>query len=243
MTTTQTALMPVDPAISPAQASRVLTIRANLLPDEIKAGRNARRTRSGLILAVIVVVAGMAGWYFYAVQQLNTADENLSTASAQVIKAQNDKKAYTQVVTVIGDRDTLTDEMKTLLANDLPWSTMMDTVRSNAEAAEVTVDELGATVLTDSAAAATATTAGATGQAAASTRVVATLTIAGKGPTKKEVAAYIDRLANLKGVADPYVTSIGTNETGDVSYAITAKITSAALCGRFTTPCSGSGGN
>ena len=61
-TPTTTALMPIDPAVSPQRVARILPIRANLLPSEITAGRNARRTRFALIGAVLVVVVVLARW-------------------------------------------------------------------------------------------------------------------------------------------------------------------------------------
>ena len=238
MTTTRTALLPIDPAVSPAQASRVLPIRANLLPEEITAGRNARRTRMALIAAVIAVVAVLAGWYVYAVQQFDAAQENLDTASRQVQRAQNDKKQYAAVVKIISNRDDVTADLKKVMANDLPWAKYTNVLRTNAAIADVTVDEVAATML-DNAAGAGAAAPAATGGAA---RTVATVSITGTAPDKVRIAAFPDRLADLDGYADPYLTSAGQQDQ-TWSYAITATITSDALCGRFTTSCDKAGGN
>ena len=53
---------------------------------------------------------------------------------------------------------------------------------------------------------------------------------------------FIDNLATLEGITDPYLTT-ATDGSGGVSYALSLKITSAALCGRFTTACDETGGN
>ncbi|GAB2598071.1 hypothetical protein Aab01nite_73880 [Paractinoplanes abujensis] len=238
MTTTQTSLMPVDPAVSPAQASRVLAIRANLLPDEITAGRNARRTRSLLIATVLAVIAGLGGWYVYAVQNLDSATENLTSATDSVAKAQNDKKKYAGVTGIISDRDQVKADLKTLMANDLPWAKTTDTLRSTAAAANVTVKDMGANVVLDAAAPA------ADGKAAAATeRTVAMINLTGQAPDKTDVAVFVDKLAGLKGFADPYVTSVSKNGEEKWDYALSVKVTSAALCGRFTTACAATGGN
>ena len=231
MTTTQTTLMPVDPAISPAQASRVLTIRANLLPDEIKAGRNARRTRGALIVAVVVVIAVLAGWYFIAFQALNTAQDNLDTATDQVRQAQAQKAKYGTVTKTIANRDTVAGDIKSLMATDLPWATYTDAIRGNATAAGVTVNQMSTTGVPD------------TGTAAAgAVRTVASMTLTGKAPDKPHIATFLDKLATMKGFSDPYMSTASESD-GIWNYAITIKITSDALCGRFTEACPTTGGN
>ncbi|MGK5681051.1 hypothetical protein [Actinoplanes sp. URMC 104] len=240
---TPTALMPIDPAVSPAQVSRVLPIRANLLPGEILAGRNARRTRIALIGAVVIVVAVLAAWYLFAVQSLSGANENLATASDAVQRAQNDKKAYRDVVTVIKDRDTATADLKTLMADDLPWAKTLDTVRDNAKATDVTIDNIGGTLQQAGAPGAAAPAAAGSGTSTTDKdRTVGTLTVTGHAPDKKHIATFIDKLATLEGITDPYLTT-ATNGTNGVSYALSLDITSAALCGRFTTACDRTGGN
>ena len=232
MTTTQTALMPVDPAVSPAQASRVLSIRANLLPDEIRAGRSARRTRFLLIGAVLAVIAVMAGWYLYAVQQVDTANKNLSRAAGQVKRVQDEKEKHSGVTDTINDVKTVEQDLKTLLATDLPWATNMDDLRDDAVAADVQIGTISGALSEAPAGAATAATpAGA----------VATLSIAGTASDRKHVAAFLDKLATHPGFTDPYLTTT-TLESKRVTYTLSFKLTSAALCGRFTTACK-TGGN
>jgi len=234
MTTTQTTLMPVDPAVSPARATRILPIRANLLPDEIRAGRNARRTKIALIGTLIAVVAVLAGWYLYAVSQVSTANDNLTIATDQVRRAQNDKKKYAGAQGIIDDRDAVKADLKTLLADDLPWATNLDKLRADAKATGVTINAIAGTVRTDPDAAKVT---------AAKTQPVATIVITGTAPDKKHVAAYLDRLATLPGFTDPYLNTSAQADGGGVTYALTAKITSVARCGRFTTACGGTGGN
>ncbi|MCO8272926.1 PilN domain-containing protein [Actinoplanes sp. TRM 88003] len=233
MTTTQTALMPVDPAVSPAQAARILTIRANLLPEEIRAGRSARRTRFALIGAVVAVIAGLGGWYAYAVHQVDTAHDNLTMATDQVRRVQNEKKKYSGVTATINDVKTVQNDLKSLLATDLPWATTMDRLRSDAKATDVVIDGLSGT-MADGAATTPAT--GATSAA------VATFSITGTAPDKKHVAEYLDRLATMPGFTDPYLVTTAQEDTTKVTYSLTVKVTSAALCGRFTTACK-TGGN
>ncbi|MDY7085638.1 MAG: hypothetical protein SYR96_11070, partial [Actinomycetota bacterium] len=143
---TQTSLLPVDPAVSPAQANRILTIRANLLPEEITAGRSARRTRGALIVALVLVLAALGGWYYYAQRQLDTANSNRDSASEQVMRAQSEKRRYSEVTKIINDRDTLKADLKALMADDLPWATYTNKLRANAAAAGVTIAEISGNV-------------------------------------------------------------------------------------------------
>ena len=226
-TPTTTALMPIDPAVSPQHIARVLPIRANLLPSEITAGRNARRTRIGLIGAVVVVVAGLALWYVYAVQHKNTAIENLSVATRQVDLAQERKASHAPLTKIMNEQEAITTQLKTLLADDLPWATTLDTVRATGTDTDVEVTEIVGTLATE--------------QAGAAGGPVATLAITGTGPDKKTVALFVERLAKVPGVTDPYLTTATQNDDG-VQFALTAEITDAALCGRFTTACK-TGGN
>jgi hypothetical protein len=67
------------------------------------------------------------------------------------------------------------------------------------------------------------------------------VTLTGKAPSKPALATFIDKLSTLKGFSNPYITNASKTENR-WDYAINVKITSAALCGRFTTPCSPTGG-
>ena len=229
MTTTPTALMPIDPAVSPARVSRLLPIRANLLPEEIRAGRHARRTKIVLIVAVIVVLAALTGWYVYAVKHVKAANANLATASKHVRETADRKDDFSGVQQIIDDRNAVTADLKTLMAADLPWAATMDGVRVDANATDVVITAIAGTLLEDDG---TARTAGSP---------VATLSITGSAPDKKHVAAFLDKLADHDGVTDPYLTTASGG--GGVTYAFTAKLTPAALCGRFTKPCPRTGGN
>ena len=226
-TPTTTALLPIDPAVSPQQIARVLPIRANLLPTEITAGRRARRVRIALIGAVLAVVVVMGLWYFYAVQQKATATENLEVANDQVRRAQQSKAKHTELTRIINEQEAITKELKTLLANDLPWAKTLDTVRSTGTAAGVTVTEIVGTISVPQ--------NGSAGDA------VVTLSVTGSGSDKKTVALFVERLAEVKGMTDPYLSTATQNED-KVDFALTVELTPEAFCGRFTTACK-TGGN
>jgi hypothetical protein len=221
--TQQTVLMPIDPAVSPQQISRILPIRANLLPTEIMANRNSRRIRAGLIGTVIVVVVAMGGWFVSAVATKSEADANLATVTDQVRAAQARKLQHREITDLVTARDTISEQLATLLASDLPWATTQDKVRSTGTTAGLSVNAITGSLLTEK-------------NAAAASGIVATLIITGTAPDKKTIANYTDALAKLTGFANPYLTTATQTEDG-VSFTVTASLTKDAQCGRFTTPC------
>jgi len=93
MSTSTTALLPLDPAISPEQVNRILPIRTNLLPEEITAHRNARRTRVVLAGLVVLVALLTGGWYVQADKQRDQAGARLATVTGKVDKLRKDTRA------------------------------------------------------------------------------------------------------------------------------------------------------
>ena len=98
-----TALLPLNPAVSPQQVARILPIRANLLPQEITAGRSARRMRVFVIVAVVIVVVGVGAWYADAYRSEKQAIRDRDKVTAQVDDARNAQNTdeYRQVTTVL----------------------------------------------------------------------------------------------------------------------------------------------
>lgn len=233
----QTTLMPLDPAGAPLVALRVPAIRANLLPEEITAGRNARRIRDVLIVAVVLVIAALGGWYYLAAVDRNEAADNLDAMTQQVDKtrAETKRQEYTKVTQVIEEQETIKNELNVTMANDLPWSTVLGKVR-NSGVNGITVTSANGSLL-DKNTAASAANAG-----AGAKQTVATLTILGNGKDKKTIAAYLDALAKIDGVAHVYLTTAGSQDDANSgskakgwTFSITANLTSELLCSRFTT--------
>ncbi|MEU8814899.1 hypothetical protein [Actinoplanes sp. NPDC048796] len=224
MATSTTTLMPIDPAVSPEQAARILPIRANLLPGELMAGRNARRTRFLLIGAVILVIGVLVAWYAYAHQQHDEAQSNLDTANEMVLQATGSKKKFAKVTGLMNDQTRVQGELKSLLASDTPWTTDFGYIRADATAAGVTLTELSGALSESSADSATPT--------------VGTITVSGSGPEKRNIASFIEKLADRDELTRPYASSV-SYDTSDKNFkfALTVDLTAQALCGRFTTTC------
>ena len=233
-----TTLMPLDPALSPQHVSRVLTISANLLPGEVVAARRARRTRSWVLAMVASVLVALGGWYAQADQQLRTATSELDSATAEAGTLQRKQSDYSEVVNVQAETGTIAKQLSVLLATDLPWATLIDTLRNTGSDAGVTLDGLSASLTTGS-----GTSGSGALPSSSGAPTIGTVTVTGSAPDKPSVARYVDALATLSNVANPYLTSVAEATGGDVQYRLTVDITAQAQCGRFTTKCKTSGGN
>lgn len=232
-----TALLPLNPAVSPQQVARVLSIRANLLPREITAGRTARRMRVVVIAAAAIVVVGVGAWYADAYHDEKQAIRDRDTVTAQVdaARALQNTDAYRQVTITIQANKAYDAQLKTLMANDLPWSVVLDDLRSTAAARQVTISSIAATAAEKQSSSAGSLPSSSTAHTAF------TLSISGTAKDKQTVASFITALATVPGVANPFLTT--AQDKPPISFTINVDVTSAALCGRFSTTTCKTGGN
>jgi hypothetical protein len=234
-----TTLMPLDPALNPQRVVRVLNISADLLPEEIVAARRARRSRAWVVVALPVIVAMLGGWYVYADRAVHSANDDLSAVTGQATTLQKSQTRYQQVVDVQNETTTISQELKALLANDVPWANVFDTLRSTGSASGVQVRGINA-ILTK----ATGATAIQTLPSTSGAATIGTVTITGSAPDKPSVAKYVDALGKLTEVANPYLTNAAKSDSNGAKawqFSITVDITSTTLCGRFTTKCTSGG--
>jgi hypothetical protein len=64
-------------------------------------------------------------------------------------------------------------------------------------------------------------------------KTVGKIDISGTAPSKPLVAAYVDALAKVAHLADPYLTAVNT-DAGRLRFTLRVAITDKALGGRFT---------
>jgi hypothetical protein len=233
-----TTLVPIDPAMSPQRVTRILNISASLLPEETIAKRRARRARLW-VAAVVLVVAGLCGaWFTVAAQQTQAAEEELEVAAATVRTLQADQRKYYGSVQVKNQITTLTGQLEALMKNDLDWAALLNTLRTTGTGSRIQVEGVNGRL--NGADGGEASPAGALPSTNTATSI-GSLVVTGSAPDKKAVAGYVDALAKQTVVANPYVTSVATDEDG-VTFSLTVDITQAALCGRFTDECKPTGG-
>jgi hypothetical protein len=174
----------------------------------------------------------------YARHQVQLADDELTGITTEATTLQRSQTRYTEVVTVQNQTKTIAAQLSSLLAHDLPWSTLMKTLRDTGTQSGVTVLGVIGTLDTDTTGEATAT---GTLPSTSKSDTIGMLTITGTGPDKPSIAGYVDALGRLTRLANPYLTN-ASQTTDEVTFSITVDITAQALCGRFTTKCTTTGG-
>ena len=233
-----TTLKPLDPATTPQHALRLLPIAAKLLPPEILAARRARVVRSRVIAGLVAVAILLGGYYAFALYQVQEARESYDAAVAEQAALTAQQKDYNEVVQTQAQSTAISARLKTLLADDMRWAGLLGNLRGAAATAGITVTGVSGSLPNAEGGA----NAGANGQTAlpgASTaKVVGTMTITGTGTSKDAVAKYIDELAKIDKFANPYLTSV-TTEEGKVQFSAQLDITKQALGGRFTATTNG----
>jgi type IV pilus assembly protein PilN len=225
-----TTLMPLDPALSPQRVNRILTISADLLPDEIVISRRARRSRSVVVVAVGLVVVLLGSWFFWAEHDVHSANDDLSQVTAQYTTLQKSQAKYQEVVDVQNETSTISRQLKTLMGEDLPWASLLDTLRV------IVLGVSGSLSDKTSGSAAVGTLPHANGVS-----TIGAITITGTAPDKPSIAKYVDALNKLSQVANPYLTNATKGEK-NWQFNIQTEISSSTRCGRFTTKCK-AGGN
>ncbi|GIF41022.1 PilN domain-containing protein [Actinoplanes xinjiangensis] len=229
---TTTALMPVDPSVSPQQAARILTIRADLLPPEIRDGRRSRRIRSLIVFVVLLVVAAVGAWYWQTTVAKETADQDYEATFQDLTDTRAAQKTdeFRALVEYQDGGETLKTELTAVLADDLSWTNLINLIREEARKEKVTLTELNASL------------AEKTEGAQDTSGVIGTLNISGTAKDKRVIADFVNKLGSLQHVTNPFVTNANKDKTlNHYSFTATVAVTYKALCGRFTTKCPSGG--
>jgi hypothetical protein len=188
-------------------------------------------------VVVLLVAALCAAWFAVAHQQTQAAERDLEASTVTVADLKREQDEYSDTVRLKTRTETLERQLKAVMANDLDWNALLDTVRFTGIPSDITVKGVNGR-LND---ADGASTPGSNPLPSTSTTPpIGSLVVTGTAPDKRAVASYVDALAKETTVANPYVTSVvSEEESGDVTFSLRADITQAALCGRFTTQCTG----
>lgn len=241
-----TDMYPAEPGFTtqmPAQQDplRLVRISANLLPDEITDGRRTRRTRTAVVGGLGAVVLLLAGWYGSTFVSAGSAEDELLASEQAVSAAQSQQGKYRDLTETKTNLNAAKTQLGTLMASDTQWQKLISDIRGAAPAG-TKIGTFSASVSGDSAA-----QGGLPSQT--QDKLVGTLSISGTADTKDQIAAFVDNLRRVNGLANPLPTSV-TATAGEEGFSMQVDITQAALGGRFTpdpaatpTPESSTGGN
>jgi len=213
-------------------------VRANLLPQDIIDKRRLRETKRVMAIGLAVLVVLLVAWYGFAMLQTRQAKSDLSSAQETTISLQHQQQQFGPLVAAQAQSAAIKSELTKLMVGDLQWKDLLATVRSNAKGG-VVITGVSATMTSGAASAPGNVTALGLGVLNQSGKQqVGTLTIDGTAPDKNAVAAYIDSLAKVTGLASPFPASL-TGQKGALTFSASVIITSDALGGRYATKTQG----
>jgi Tfp pilus assembly protein PilN len=213
-------------------SARFVTVFADLMPDEVLAARSGALMKRRMLIALAGVVVFLTAIYGFSWMQTHNAEGDLGTAQDQATALMHRQQEFTPLVKAQADSSQIEGTLARVMVGDLKWSSLLESVRAQASPGMVLTNITG-TVTVASAAAAPVPGAvppdvlNQSGQAQ-----VGTLTISGTARDKNSVAAFVDRLGHVKGLAGAFPTSV-TKATGTLTFAVNVVLTTKALGGRF----------
>ena len=234
-----TTLVPPPPAQTPAREAtgglRFVAIRANLMPAEVLSARQLVVVRKQVLIGLVAVLVALIGWYGLSWWQTSSANSALEATQRQGEALQSQQSQYTPLVQAQGQIANIRTQLQQLMSSDLPWKTMISSVRGAAPAGLLVQSLTGAITPAN-------VTSGADPLNQTGTASVGTLSVTGTAPDKRTVAAYADALAKVKGLTAPLISAVQASSR-PVTFTIMAVITTDALGGRYSTPAPATGGN
>jgi Tfp pilus assembly protein PilN len=229
MTTTTLPPAPAPGPASPVQTNRFVSIRANLLPTEIADKRRLRQLKRRSGLSLVALVAVLLAWFVFAWLQTTTTKSSLSSAQHRNRSLLAQEQQFGPVVTAQAQSAAIRSELAQLMTGDVNWTTMLRKLRAAAPAG-VQISTVTASI---SPQAVNATSGGGIGVLNQTGQLpVGQLTITGSAPDKNSVAALVDRLTKVPGLAAPFPASV-SGQAGTVTYTANMLITSEVLGGRY----------
>ena len=231
------------PPSAPNAPMRYATIRANLLPDEVIASRRLaelkRRIGIGLAALLVLLLVG----YGYSWWQTSSAQGDLASARHGTTALQQKQNSYLPLVTAQTQSAAIQTALRKLMVGDLSWTDMLGVLAKEGAKNGIVIADISGTLTAGAVSGSTQPgSAGFSVLNQTGKQSVGTMSIVGTAPDKSAVAAFVDNLSKVPGLAAPFpasVTSVNDNGVGSVLYTLSVIITSDALGGRYAQPTTG----
>lgn len=225
--------VPTDTPDEAELAGPLHDVFANLLPDEIVAGRRLaelkRRMAIGLaaLVTVLVLIYGFSWW------QTTSAHHSLSSAKHTSAKLQQQKDQFAPLVLAQTQSATIQTALRQLMVGDLDWTQMIEALNKTAHNG-LKITTINGT-LTSGAAANAAASGGFNVLNQTGAQSIGSMTLNGVAPDKATIAAFVDGLVSVPGLAAPFPASVTAAAGGhQIQFTADVIITSAALGGRYS---------
>ncbi|GHG52273.1 hypothetical protein GCM10011331_16810 [Flavimobilis marinus] len=204
--------------------------QVNLLPQWVREGRNLRRLKVLLGIAVLAVVLLAVTAWFTAQTMASNAKEALETEQTRTAALLREQSQYAAVPAIKGQITATMAARNLAVAFDVPWLPMTTQLYDTAPDGS-TITVVNVTTMTPM--------QGAPVVADAITRQgVATVLMTAESDDLIDTTEWLKGLAEVPGVVDPVFTTqaLGQNAEGDTVYTVeaSAQIDASALVFRFT---------
>jgi hypothetical protein len=223
----------------PGDEARVVTVFANLLPDEVVASRRLRALQRHLVLGLAGLVVLLIAVYGFSFWQTENARTDLSDQRTRTQGLQNQLKDFAPLLAAQAQAASINQTLAGLMTNDLSWRDLMTRIEAEAQG-DVQVTGVNGSVTDSTQPAPSGPGGGLQVLNDSGKPVVGTLTISGEAKDKRSLAAFVDRLDSVRGITVPLPASVA-GEQGKLTFSINTLIVSDALGGRFTHPTTAGG--
>jgi Tfp pilus assembly protein PilN len=224
-----TTTLPPHNTTMPERSLRMLTISANLLPDEVVESRLARKIRLVVVSAVGGLAAVVAAWYGLATYQTSAAQSEVVVLQNQAASMRSQQNAFRELAAVQTEASSIQAELRKLMKDDQRWADLLKSVQDAAPpGVGLTIVNAGATAGKPAAATAASGLPNTSGQALAGT-----LTLSGGAPDKAAVSRYVTALRSAPGVVNVELVNATTDDKGTVSFTVDAGVSTKFAGTRF----------
>jgi Tfp pilus assembly protein PilN len=207
--------------------------QVNLLPPEIVIARSFRRLQrqlAGVVGGVLLLGAVGGAW---AQSGVLAAESSLTETQAATTQLQQQKAKFAEVPKALAELDAARGAREGALGNDILWYRFLGDLAVNTPA---NTNLSSVTITMNGSAAAGATGAGSTAQAAGLGQVI----VNGNAARFKDVAEWLDAVTLVHGLSDSSLQSAAESDSTSaadmatpVKYSGSALVTTAALSHRY----------
>lgn len=205
--------------VRPAQKAKIAGSpthpQVNLLPPEIRAGRQLSSIKSwlGLGLLLTLLVAGVM--VLLSEMTLRGAQDELAETEDENASLVAQQAQYAEVPAVLNRLGNATDARLAGMASEVTWRPYIQAIAATAPAG-VSIDSFSVTAPSEAASSAAA---------ASGDLVIAVLSFQAKSATNPDTSAWLDGLESVRGLADPWFSASALSSKNDVVYyAVTGTV-------------------
>lgn len=201
--------------------------RIDFLPPEIKARKNARRTRQSLLVLSLIVVAACVAGYVFSAGLATLAQAGLAQAQQRTQDLLTEQGEYSEVRKVAAQIEATKNARLVGSATEVVWKDYLAQLIA-ALPAGVTIEKY--TVVSQS-----ATDLTPVPSVLLQNARVSTVTFSARMPALADAEATLVNVKNLPGFADAWVTPIQVSPDGTYTAEFTLNVNADVLVKRFFT--------